>query len=192
MRFNGFSLIELMVVIAIVAILAGVAAPVYKTYIEKAKVSKAANVVNGIGEKFVLKYQQNSTFPNFSAIDGGVNEMGIVQTNNSAPSSVSDYLFPPSVMFMQGGDDPAIGTDCGSGTIISYISNYDGAYPTDAAAKIMLYEITYVDVKGVIESACVYVEYDSSWAELPNRNLLPGCGYNDNSVVNNLIYTGCI
>ena len=43
---RGFSLIELMVVIAIVAILAAVAVPAYQSYLTKVRVSNAFNVLS--------------------------------------------------------------------------------------------------------------------------------------------------
>ena len=48
MKNKGFSLVELIVVIAIMAILVGVAVPVYSSYIEKAQKSKDEQMVDEI------------------------------------------------------------------------------------------------------------------------------------------------
>lgn len=48
MKNKGFSLVELIVVIAIMAILVGVAVPVYSSYIEKAQISTDKNLVDEI------------------------------------------------------------------------------------------------------------------------------------------------
>lgn len=45
---SGFTLIELMIVVAIVAILAAIAMPAYKTYTAKARFSEVINAVNPV------------------------------------------------------------------------------------------------------------------------------------------------
>lgn len=44
----GFSLVELMIVVSLVAILSAVAVPSYKSYIEKTKITEAAVIINAI------------------------------------------------------------------------------------------------------------------------------------------------
>ena len=55
-RLLGFTLLELVVVIAIVGILAGIAIPGYFSFIEKAKVTKAISELS-ILEKEILIYE---------------------------------------------------------------------------------------------------------------------------------------
>ena len=47
---KGFTLIELMIVVAIIGILAAVAIPAYQDYTVKSKVTEASNLVSGVKE----------------------------------------------------------------------------------------------------------------------------------------------
>ena len=54
MKNKGFSLVELIVVIAIMAILVGVAVPVYSSYIEKANAAKDEQLLGEINSAFAV------------------------------------------------------------------------------------------------------------------------------------------
>ncbi|TXI15512.1 MAG: prepilin-type N-terminal cleavage/methylation domain-containing protein [Roseateles sp.] len=57
---QGFTLIELMIVVAIIGILAAVAIPQYKDYTAKAKASSALTAVDSVKSAIALCIQENS------------------------------------------------------------------------------------------------------------------------------------
>ena len=60
---KGFTLIELMIVVAIIGILAAVAIPQYQDYTVKAKLSKVSGVADPVKTALALYNQENSGFP---------------------------------------------------------------------------------------------------------------------------------
>jgi type IV pilus assembly protein PilA len=57
---KGFTLIELMIVVAIIGILAAVAIPAYQDYVTKAKVAKVASAVKAVQTAVAQFAQENS------------------------------------------------------------------------------------------------------------------------------------
>ena len=58
----GFSLIELMIVVAIVAILASIALPAYTTYITRGKIAEATSYLADLRVKMEQYFQDNRTY----------------------------------------------------------------------------------------------------------------------------------
>lgn len=67
---KGFTLIELMIVIAIVGILAAVALPAYQDYTARAQMSEALTLAEGQKSAVVEYYSDNGTFPSSNTSAG--------------------------------------------------------------------------------------------------------------------------
>ena len=62
LREEGFTLIELMIVVAIIGILAAVAIPAFMEYMKKSKSSEASLNLNKIGKNLKTEFQTTSSF----------------------------------------------------------------------------------------------------------------------------------
>ncbi len=64
MRQSGFTLVELMVVLAIIGVLAVVALPAYQDYIAKAQASESLVLASGLKRNIQANREKNSCFTN--------------------------------------------------------------------------------------------------------------------------------
>ena len=74
---KGFTLIELMIVVAIIAILAAIAIPAYQDYIVRSQVSEAATLASGAETAVAEYYQNKGTAPTSNALAGIANSGSI-------------------------------------------------------------------------------------------------------------------
>lgn len=69
---KGFTLIELMIVVAIIGILAAVAIPAYTDYTQRAQLSESFTMVDGMKTAIAEFAQTNGAFPAAADITNGV------------------------------------------------------------------------------------------------------------------------
>jgi len=96
---KGFSVIELMIVVAIIGIIASVALPFYQNYMARAKVSEAVMLLGGLKNPMLEYYNTWGRWPSVEEVNG---KTGGVYTE-SIISGESDGLYVEATMKVNDG-----------------------------------------------------------------------------------------
>jgi type IV pilus assembly protein PilA len=88
-KHRGFTLIELMIVVAIIAILAAIAISQYQDYVIRAQVSEAASLAEGAKTAVAEFYTNHGRFPAAACTDGN-SSVGLAIPGSIVGSYVSE------------------------------------------------------------------------------------------------------
>jgi len=86
---KGFTLIELMIVVAILGILAAIAIPTYMDYTKRAKVSEAISLLSGIGNAIAEYHTSQAQMPNNLTYVGGAKTSRYVKSMSETISTTN-------------------------------------------------------------------------------------------------------
>ncbi|MEY3760737.1 MAG: hypothetical protein RIR39_2228 [Pseudomonadota bacterium] len=104
---QGFTLIELMIVVAIIGILAAVAIPAYQDYIARAQMSEAMILADGLKTAVSEAYSQSATCP--SNGNSGIAAATAISGNYVLSVTAGGGTGPCTIMATMKGTDVAAG-----------------------------------------------------------------------------------
>ena len=130
---QGFTLIELMIVVAIVGILAAVALPAYQDYTRRAHVSEGLGLAEAAKTAVVEYYSDKGSWPTNNTDAGlgaatnikgnavtsvGIGADGVITVTYNAAVENSTLFLTPSVVTDPDGGSGSFQWDCKGGTVL--------------------------------------------------------------------------
>ncbi|MEZ9542994.1 type IV pilin protein [Vibrio sp. 10N.286.48.C11] len=93
---KGFTLIELMIVVAIIGVLSAVAIPAYKSYLAKSEAATAAGTLRALMTNIDMYQQENNSFPTNPNLVGGtttMNSLGTIVLASTTSGGTATFTF---------------------------------------------------------------------------------------------------
>ncbi|CAM4069749.1 prepilin-type N-terminal cleavage/methylation domain-containing protein [Vibrio neonatus] len=85
---KGFTLIELMIVVAIIGVLSAIGVPMYQDYVKKSELASATATLRGLLTKTELYYLDNGAFPSslgdINAVSSAAGSLGEISIATNA------------------------------------------------------------------------------------------------------------
>ena len=119
---SGFTLIELMITVAVIAILAAIALPSYQDYVTRTKLTGAYNALSGLSVSLQQYYQDNRTY------------VGACANGTSAPIPTDPY-FTITCPTLSATAFSIVATGNAGGPVAGFVfdADQDGLHRTTAA-----------------------------------------------------------
>ena len=130
---KGFTLIELMIVVAIIAILAAIALPAYQDYVARSQVSEAMSLTSGAKTAVTEYYADRGAFPSSNTMAGltatptsisgkyvasvGVSGAGVITATMKSAASASSKIAGGTFTLVPADVGGSITWACTGGTI---------------------------------------------------------------------------
>jgi type IV pilus assembly protein PilA len=121
---KGFTLIELMIVVAIIGILAAIAIPQYQDYTVRSKITEALNLAAPAKLAIAETYASNGTWPTTNALAG---LPATISSKYVTSIVVSGGAGGSIITITLGGSSGVGGTPTANGTTITLTANVDAA-----------------------------------------------------------------
>lgn len=109
---HGYTLIELMIVVAIIAVLAAIAISQYQDYLIRSQISEGASLAAGVKTAVVEFYNKSGHFPAAACADGN-QSVGLAMPTSIVGSYVSEIRVSGN----------GCGGPLGAGTVIAFFSS---------------------------------------------------------------------
>ncbi len=90
---GGFTLIELMITVAIIGILGALAAPSYQAYVQRSEVSEGFHLADGWKVEIAEYYAVNGTWPSQADLTANAQSVGKYESNISVTNGVIEIIY---------------------------------------------------------------------------------------------------